>query len=106
MIDSEKYYYVEVLEYETLIDEVLINAKTKEIYSYKDSDKDYKTEYSNGYFRSIGDGEIQFNISKEKAQFILSNKLNENGDKYKEISEISKEKADRYVKDKESLDKI
>ncbi len=106
MIDGEKYYYVEVLEYETLIDEVLINAKTKEIYSYKDSDKDYKTEYSNGYFRSIGDGQIQFNISKEKAQFILSNKLNENGDKYKEISEISKEKANRYIKNKESLDKI
>ena len=106
MIDGEKYYYVEVLEYETLIDEVLINAKTKDIYSYKDSDKDYKTEYSNGYFRYIGNEEIQFAISKEKAQFILSNKLSENEDKYKEISEISKEKANRYIKDKESLDKI
>ena len=106
MIDGEKYYYVEVLEYETLIDEVLINAKTKDIYSYKDSDKDYKTEYSNGNFRYIGNEEIQFAISKEKAQFILSNKLSENEDKYKEISEISKEKANRYIKDKESLDKI
>ncbi|HSQ88248.1 UbiD family decarboxylase [Romboutsia sp.] len=106
MIDGEKYYYVEVFEYETLIDEVLIDAKTKEIYSYKDSDKDYKTNYPDGYFRSMGDGKIQFAISQEKAQFILGNKLNENKEKYKKISEISREKTSRYVKNKKELDEI
>lgn len=106
MIDGEKYYYVEIFEHETLIDEVLIKAKSKEIYSYKDSDKDYKTNYSDGYFRSMGDGKIQFSISQEKAQFMLGNKLNENREKYKKISEISIEKASRYIKNKKGLYEI
>ena len=34
MVNDEKYYYTEVYEHDTLIDEVLIDAKSKEIYSY------------------------------------------------------------------------
>ena len=43
MVGEKKYYYTEVYEYDTLIDEVLIDAKSKKIYSYKDLNKDYKT---------------------------------------------------------------
>ena len=75
MVNDEKYYYTEVYEHDTLIDEVLIDAKSKEIYSYKDSNKDYKTNYSDGYFRVTSDGSIQFAITEEKAQFILEKKL-------------------------------
>lgn len=106
MINEKKYYYVEVFEYDVLIDELLINAKTKEIYSYKDVEHDYKTNYSDGYFRSNPDGNTEFSISESKAQFILKNKLDENGVKYKEIVSIDKEKSNRFVEDKENLDKI
>lgn len=106
MIDGEKYYCVEVLEYGMLTDEILVNAKTKEIYSYKDSNKDYKNTYCNGYFRYDNSGKVQFAISEEKAKFILQNKLEKNDEKYKEIYEVSKNKADRYVEDEKGLENI
>ncbi len=106
MIDGEKYYYVELLEHDILTDEILINAKTKEMYSYKDTDKDYKQDYIDSYFRHIGNGKMQFAITQEKAKFILGKKLDEKGHKYKEISEITQDKAQRYVTDKENLKKI
>ncbi|MPN40816.1 hypothetical protein SDC9_188356 [bioreactor metagenome] len=106
MIDGNKYYYVEVFEYEVLVNEVLINAKTKEIYSYRDNEKSYENNYSDGYFRANSDGKIQFTISSEKAQFILENKLQEKEEKYKEITQIDKEKASRYVEDTQKLDQI
>ena len=64
MVDDKKYYYTEVYEYDTLIDEVLIDAKSKKVYSYKDLNKDYKTNYSDGYFRVTSDGSIQFAVSE------------------------------------------
>lgn len=97
MINNKKYYYVEVFEYETLIDEILINAENKSIYSYKDINKKYNTNYSDGYFRTFNDGEIEFSINDEKAQFILKNKLETKGIKYKNIYSTSKEKAKRYI---------
>lgn len=106
MIDGNKYYYVEVFEYEVLVNEVLINAKTKEIYSYRDNEKYYENNYSDGYFRANADGKIQFTISSEKAQFILDNKLQEKEEKYKEITQIDKEKASRYVEDTQKFDQI
>ena len=106
MINEKKYYYVEVFEYDVLVDEVLIDAKTKEIYSYKDTEHDYKANYSDGYFRSNADGNIEFAISESKAQFILKNKLDEKGEKYKEITSIDKEKSNKYVNDNEKLEKV
>lgn len=106
MVDGEKYYYVELLEHDILTDEILINAKTKEMYSYKDTDKDYKQDYIDGYFRHIGNGKMQFAITQEKAKFILGKNLDEKGHKYKEISQISQDKAQRHVTDKENLNKI
>ena len=105
MVDDKKYYYTEVYEHDTLIDEVLIDAKSKEIYSYKDSNKDYKTNYSDGYFRVTSDGSIQFAITEEKAQFILEKKLEEKQNKYKKIISVSNDKIDKYIDNKVDLDK-
>jgi len=105
MVNDKKYYYIEVYEYDTLIDEVLIDAKTKKIYSYKDLDKDYETNYSDGYFRVNKDGSIQFAISKEKAQIILEKKLYEKQDRYKNIMDVSKDKIYKYIDSTTYLDK-
>ena len=81
------------------------DAKSKEIYSYKDSNKDYKTNYSDGYFRVTSDGSIQFAITEEKAQFILEKKLEEKQNKYKKIISVSNDKIDKYIDNKVDLDK-
>lgn len=106
MINQDKYYYVEVFEHGTLIDEILIDAKTKLIYSYKGSNKQYKTTYSDGYFRILEGGKLEFAINEEKAQFILKNKLEEKGNKYKDLYTVSKEKASRYIDNQEDLDEF
>ena len=100
MIDDNKYYYTEVYEYDVLIDEVLINAKNKKIYSYNDVNKNYKTNYSDGYFRVKSDGSIQFAISEENAQSILKKKLDEKQNEYKKVFSVSRDKVDKYIKDK------
>ena len=100
MIDDNKYYYTEVYEYDILIDEVLINAKNKKIYSYNDVNKNYKTNYSDGYFRVKSDGSIQFAISEENAQSILKKKLDEKQNEYKKVFSVSRDKVDKYIKDK------
>lgn len=105
MIDDKKYYYTEVYEHDILIDEVLIDAKSKTIYSYKDLNKDYQTSYSDGYFRVTSDGSIQFAISEEKAKFILEKRLEENKNEYKEIMSVSKDKIYKYIDDETDLDK-
>lgn len=104
MVDDKKYYYTEVYEYDTLIDEVLIDAESKKIYSYKDLNKDYKTNYSDGYFRVVSDGSIQFAISEEKAQLILEKKLAEKQNKYKKIISVSNDKIEKYIDNKVDLE--
>lgn len=104
MVDDKKYYYTEVYEYDTLIDEVLIDAESKKIYSYKDLNKDYKTNYSDGYFRVISDGSIQFAISEEKAQLILEKKLAEKQNKYKKIISVSNDKIEKYIDNEVDLE--
>ena len=100
MIDDNKYYYTEVYEYDILIDEVLINAKNKKLYSYNDVNKNYKTNYSDGYFRVKPDGSIQFAISEENAQFILKKRLDEKQNEYKKVFGVSRDKVDKYINDK------
>ncbi|WP_286315872.1 UbiD family decarboxylase [Romboutsia ilealis] len=104
MVNDKKYYYTEVYEYDTLIDEVLIDAESKKIYSYKDSNKDYKTNYSDGYFRVVSDGSIQFAISEENAQLILEKKLAEKQNKYKKIISVSNDKIEKYIDNKVDLE--
>ena len=104
MVNDKKYYYTEVYEYNTLIDELLIDAESKKIYSYKDSNKDYKTNYSDGYFRVVSDGSIQFAISEENAQLILEKKLAEKQNKYKKIISVSNDKIEKYIDNKVDLE--
>lgn len=106
MINGKKHYYVEVFEHEMLIDELLINAENKEIYSYKDTNKQYNTNYSDGYFRILDNGQVQFSISEEKAQFLLKNKLETKGVKYKNINTVSKERVKRNINENIDLDKF
>ncbi|AXU78899.1 TPA: UbiD family decarboxylase [Clostridioides difficile] len=106
MIKNNKYYYAEVYEYDKLINEVLVSAKTKDLYSYKDGKKDYKVDYGDGYFRILEDGSYQFGITKDKAKFVLTNTLDEKENKYKKIDILDIEKADRYVKSKKSLEEL
>lgn len=106
MIDEVKYYYVEVFEYDKLVDEILIDAKSRLVYSYKDLNKDYNTNYSDGYFRVKTDGTIEFAITQDKAQFILGEKLKENKVQYKSMTSIEKEKVYKYISNKIDLDEL
>ncbi|MCC0761811.1 UbiD family decarboxylase [Clostridioides sp. ES-S-0006-03] len=106
MVKNDKYYYAEVYEYDKLINEVLISAKTKDLYSYKDGKKDYKVDYGEGYFRILEDGSYQFGITKYKAKFVLTNTLDEKENKYKKVDILDIEKADKYVKSKKSLEEL
>lgn len=106
MVKNDKYYYAEVYEYDKLINEVLISAKTKDLYSYKDGKKDYKADYGEGYFRILEDGSYQFGITKDKAKFVLTNTLDEKENKYKKVDILDIEKADKYVKSKKSLEEL
>ncbi|MCC0703496.1 UbiD family decarboxylase [Clostridioides sp. ES-S-0049-02] len=106
MVKNDKYYYAEVYEYDKLINEVLISAKTKDLYSYKDGKKDYKVDYGEGYFRILEDGSYQFGITKDKAKFVLTSTLDEKENKYKKVDILDIEKADKYVKSKKSLEEL
>ncbi|UWD47802.1 UbiD family decarboxylase [Clostridioides difficile] len=106
MVKNDKYYYAEVYEYDKLINEVLISAKTKDLYSYKDGKKDYKVDYGEGYFRILEDGSYQFGITKDKAKFVLTNTLDEKENKYKKIDILDIEKTDKYTKSKKSLEEL
>jgi len=106
MVNDKKYYYTEVYEHGNLIDEVLIDAESKKVYSYKDLNKDYKINYSDGYFRVSSDGSIQFAISEDKAQFILEKKLQEKQNEYRKIIGISKDKIDKYIYNIKDIDKL
>ncbi|MEG1131924.1 MAG: UbiD family decarboxylase [Romboutsia sp.] len=106
MIDNEKYYYVEVYQYDKLIDELLVEAKTKKIYSYRDSNKDYKVNYSDGYFKVIEDGSIIFAISEGESKFLLENKLSDKNNKYKSISKIDIDKVDSYVDGETNINEL
>ncbi len=104
MINGGKFYYVELYKYDTLIDELLVDAKTKKIYSYKSVDKDYNSTYSDGYFKILSNGEFRFAVSEGECIFQLENKLKENKESYKSIDSISIEKAKRYVDNKSIFD--
>jgi hypothetical protein len=100
MLDGKKYYYAEVYEYDTLIDEILISAETRKIYSYRDEQKSFRTNFSDGYFRVSENRDVEFSISEGEAKFILENKLYENNEAYKSMSFIDESKVNT---DKENI---
>lgn len=106
MIGDNKYYYVEVFEYDKLVDEILVDPKVKKIYSYKDSNKNYNSEYSDGYFKVDESGKFSFSISEGEAEFLLENRLEEKNENYKSITIVSESKANRYIDGQEKLDDL
>lgn len=96
-INGERYYYAEVMQDDKVIDEVLINTKTKQLYSYKSDKKDYNCNYSDAYFKiDEMTGEVNLSISNDKAKKILENQLNDDGKKYKSINELNKKDIKKY----------
>lgn len=106
MLNGEKYYYVEILKGSKRIDEILIRAKDKKIYSYKDGDRSYKNDYNTDFFRVTIEGNVEFAISKEDAENEFKDELEKNKRVYKKIESIDKEKAERYVKGDKKLNEL
>ena len=99
-INGKRYYYGEVLKNNKVINEVLIDTETKELYSYKSDKKDYNCNYSDAYFKIDEEsGEIIFSVNKEEAKSILEDKLNENNKKYKSIEILDENKQEKYSND-------
>lgn len=106
IIDGNKYYYVEAFNNGEQIDEFLVEARSRKLYSYLDENKSYNNYYSDGYWRRLENGQIDFSISKNNAESILEKKLSEKNEKYKYIRVEDKDKALRYVKNSEIVDKF
>ncbi|MFI3210652.1 MAG: UbiD family decarboxylase [Peptostreptococcaceae bacterium] len=97
MINENKFYYVEFYKYGLLIDELLVDARTREIYSYKDETRNYNNSYSDGFFRVMERGDIQFAISEDEATFLVERHLDKNFVNYKDVESVTKEKIYRYI---------
>lgn len=99
-VNGKRYYYGEVLKNDKVINEVLIDTETKELYSYKSDKKDYNCNYSDAYFKiDEENGEIIFSVNKEEAKSILEDKLNEKNKKYKSIEILEENKQEKYSND-------
>lgn len=97
MINNDKYYYVEVYKFGELIDEVLVDAKNKKLFSYKDFNKNYKKDYADGFFRILENGEIQFAISDTEAQFVVERYLMKEEESYKSAEILPHDKLYKYL---------
>ncbi len=97
MIEDKKFYYIEVYKYDELIDEVLIDAKDKKVYSYKDSNKSFNSDYYDGYFRVLENGQIQFAITEDEAKFIVEEKIKEEDRDYKDINILQEDEMNKYI---------
>lgn len=99
-LNGKRYYYGEVVKNDKVINEVLIDTTTKELYSYKSDKKDYNCNYSDAYFKiDENSGEIIFSINKEDAKSILEDKLEENEKKYNSIELLDEDKQEKYSND-------
>ena len=99
-VNGKRYYYGEVTKNDKVINEVLIDTATKELYSYKSDKKDYNCIYSDAYFKiDENSGEIIFSINKDYAKSILEDKLEENEKKYNSIELLDEEKQEKYSND-------
>ena len=99
-VNGKRYYYGEVVKNDKVINEVLIDAETKKLYSYKSDKKDYNCNYSDAYFKIDEDsGQIIFSINKDEAKSILEDKLEENEKKYNSIELLDEDKQEKYIND-------
>lgn len=99
-VDGKRYYYGEVIKNDKVINEVLIDTETKELYSYKSDKKDYDCSYSDAFFKiDENSGQIILSINQNEAKSILEDKLEENEKKYKSIKLLDKDKQEKYSND-------
>ena len=99
-VNGKRYYYGEVIKNDKVINEVLIDTETKELYSYKSDKKDYDCSYSDAFFKiDENSGQIILSINKNEAKSILEDKLEENEKKYKSIELLDKDKQEKYSND-------
>lgn len=99
-VNGKRYYYGEVLKNDKVINEVLIDTKTKKLYSYKSDKKDYNCSYSDAYFKiNENNGQIIFSINKNEAKSILEDKLEKTDKKYKNIELLKENKREKYSND-------
>lgn len=106
MINGNKYYYAETFVNKDKVDEFLIDPRNKRVFSYLDENKSYNNDYSDGYWRATKDGNIEFTISKGTAESILEKKLKQLGESYKYVTIEEKNKALKYIGNKDVLDKF
>ena len=99
-VNGKRYYYAEVVKNNKVINEVLIDTETKELYSYKSDKKDYNCDYSDAYFKiDENSGQIIFSMNKDEAKSILEDKLEENEKKYNSIELLDEDKQEKYSND-------
>lgn len=106
MLNGSKYYYADTFVGKDKIDEFLIDPRNKKVYSYLDEQKSYNNSYGDGHWRAKANGNVEFTISKSTAQSILEKKLNEINEKFKHVTIEEKEKALKYVDNKDALHKF
>ncbi len=97
-INGKRYYYGEIIKNENVIDEVLIDTQTKDIYSYKSDKKNYNSNYSDAHFMiDENSGEIILSSKKEEAKSILQSKFEESKREVKDIKLLNSDEKQRYI---------
>lgn len=104
-LNGKRYYYAEVIKYEEVINEVLIDTETKNLYSYKSDKKDYNCNFSDAYFKiDENSGEIIFSIGSEQGQAKLEKIFTSEEKKYNSIELLDNDGVKKYSN--KELDKM
>ncbi|WP_455538339.1 UbiD family decarboxylase [Terrisporobacter sp.] len=97
-VDGKRYFYGEVVKNKKIVNEILVDTETKEMYSYKSDKKDYDCSYSDAYFRiDENSGKVIFSIDEKQAKSILEEKLKEENKKYKSINLLDNKQIEKYI---------
>ena len=95
------YYYAEIVKDNKVINEVLVDAKTKKIYSYKSEKVDYDCNYSEGFYKIDEEGNYIFAISSKEAASIVKDKLSAKKEDYNKFEMKSKSEVLKYINEAE-----
>ena len=95
------YYYAEIVKDNKVINEVLVDAKTKKIYSYKSEKVDYDCNYSEGFYKIDEEGNYIFAISSKEAASIVKDKLSATKEDYNKFEMKSKSEVLKYINEAE-----
>lgn len=104
-IEDKIYYYAEIVKDNKVINEVLVEAKSKKIYSYKSEKIDYDCEYSDGYYKVDESGNYVFAMNSKDAATIVRDKLSDKKEKFNDLEVKFKSDILKYT-NQEQLDKL